>query len=354
VRLLVVGPGASWSVADVEAGLLYGLQAHGVSVARYRMDVHIKRADSWLFYNYRRAKKGNPAIEKPTRADVIYQAGADAIASALRHGVDAVLVVSAMFLHPDIAVLMRRAGLRVFVLFTESPYDMDGELRLAALVDGCWTNERSAVPAFRAVNPRSGYLGPGWHPERHRVDVPVDPDVPAHDVVFVGTGFPERVRWFRSIDWSGIDLGLYGNWDELRKGHPLRQYVRGGLTDNRFAAHLYRRAKVGLNLYRTSTGWGGQGSEIPAGAESLNPRAVELAACGAFHLSDFRTEVVETFGDLVPTFRSPSEASALIRAWLADEAGRARVSAALPARVAESSWLHRAASVIGDLQAIGV
>jgi spore maturation protein CgeB len=82
----------------------------------------------------------------------------------------------------------------------------------------------------------------------------------------------------------------------------------------------------------------------------VNPRAYELAACGTFVISDYRSESAEVFGDLVPMFRSPIEAAALIRLWLADTAGRQRIAAALPARVAEASWIARTTTVLGDLQ----
>jgi hypothetical protein len=71
-----------------------------------------------------------------------------------------------------------------------------------------------------------------------------------------------------------------------------------------------------------------------------------------FHLSDYRPEVAEIFGDLVPTFTSPAEAETLIRRWIADDESRARVAAQLPACVAEASWVARAATVIGDVQAL--
>jgi hypothetical protein len=244
-----------------------------------------------------------------------------------------------MFLHPDIIILMKRAGLRVVVLFTESPYDQERELTIAKLVDGCWTSERTSVDAFAAVT-KAGYLPHAWHPERHRpAFLHGDADVPSHDVVFVGTGFHERIAWLDAIDWTGIDLGLYGNWQHLGSRNVLRAYVRDGVVDNAKAAALYRRAKVGLNLYRTADA-----------AESLSPRAYELARCGAFHLSTFRAEVPEVFGALVPTFTAPAEASALIRQWMADPEGRARVQEQLPACVAESSWVQRSTRVIGDLQ----
>lgn len=356
MRVLLIEPGASWSTADVSAGLLCGLEQHRreIDIVRYRLDQRIERSNSWLHYAWREAKKRNPAIEKPNVADVFYQGGIGALEMALRHQVDVVLVVSAMFLHPDVVMLMKRAGLRVAVLFTESPYDDAGELRMAKMVDGCWTSERSAVSTFRAVTPNVGYLRHAWHPERHTpAPQPGDEAVHAHDVVFVGSAWENRLEFLDAIDWTGIDLGLYGTWPSHLVGsrHPLRQYVRDQQVDNRVAAALYRRAKIGLNIYRLSKGWG-LGSERIAQAESMNPRAYELAACGTFHVSTYRAEVPETFGDLVPTCRTPNEAGLLIREYLAHPERRQQMAAELPARVAGQSWNDRATTVLGDLQAL--
>jgi Glycosyl transferases group 1 len=352
LRVLLIEPGASWSTADVSAGLLYGLDRAAVSVVRYRLDARIERSNRELYSRWRRVKRNRPDIGKPNAADVFFQAGSDALTMALYHGVDAVIAVSAMYLHPAIIRLMKMAGLRVFLLFTESPYDLPAELDLARIVAGCWTNERSSLRAFRGVTPASGYLPHAWHPERHTpIPQPGDERVPAHDVVFVGSAFQERIDWLHRIDWTGIDLGLYGMWEALARKDPLQQYVRGQITDNRVTAALYRRAKITINLYRTSRGWGPAAPQI-AYAESLNPRAYELAACGAFHLSTYRAEVPEVFGDLVPTFAHPDEASALIRQWLAQPEERAAIAAQLPACVAEMSWTARAASVVRDLGSI--
>jgi spore maturation protein CgeB len=351
-RVLLVHPGATVAPADVEAGLRFGLEAHGVTVIRYRLDERIEGSRRWLYTAWRRAKRTYPTFDRPTSADVFYHAGLGALEMALRHQVEAVVIVSAMYLHPDVIVMLKRAGLRVVVLFTETPYDLDHELKIAALVDGGWTNERSAVDAFRAVNPRMGYLAHGWHPERHRPGPrPGDDQVTAHDVVFVGTGNRERVEWLTQIDWTGIDLGLYGSWDMLGSRSPLRAFVRGKQTENSLTAALYRRAKVGLNLYRMSQGWGRHAPPI-AHAESLNPRAYELAACGVFHVSTDRAEVHEVFGELVPTFTTAAEASQLLRTWLAAPAARAAVAAQLPARVASGSWVARSATIIADVQSL--
>jgi len=151
--------------------------------------------------------------------------------------------------------------------------------------------------------------------------------------------------WSTSDVFDGLVHGLR-HW-----GADVLEYRLDGRIEHehKAIAALYRRAKICLNFYRKSRGFGAGAPRIDH-AESLNPRAYELAACGAFHLSDQRAEVTEKFGDLVPTFTTAGEAEALIRRWLADEAGRAAVAAQLPARVAEDSWVHRARQVLGDLR----
>lgn len=365
-RILCVHPGASWSTADVFDGLLYGLRHWGAEVLEYRLDGRLEHEHKSMAALYRRAKRNHRDVPKPTRVDTVYKASEGVVAMALKERVDVVIVMSAMFFHPAAMVMLRRANTKVVLLCTESPYDLAEEVRIAELItrqddyagqavnplSGVWTNERSSVAAFGAVNPRAGYLPHAWHPERHTpTPCPIDASVLAHDVVFVGTGtgFTERVEFFEAIDWTGINLGLYGSWEGLRPRSPLRPFVREKQVTNAMAAALYRRAKVSLNFYRKSKG-AGPGAPRIDHAESLNPRAYELAACGAFHLSDPRAEVTEKFGAYVPTFTTAGEASALIRQWLADDAGRAAVAAHLPACVAEDSWVHRARQVIGDLR----
>jgi spore maturation protein CgeB len=335
-------------------GLLYGLRYHGIEVETYRLDTRIEASHKALYWLWRTKSKTQPDLARPNHADVMYHAGVGVLEMALRKQSDVVLIVSAMLQHPDSIVMMKRAGLRVVVLFTETPYDLEHELKIAKLVDGCWTNERTSVPAFREVNKNASYIPHGWHPLKHTtLGLPEDADLPSHDVVFVGSGFPDRIAFFNNVDWNGIDLGLYGNWGKHGKGLGLnaraRACLKGENVANEQVAGLYRRAKIGLNLYRSFGGWGRSMQRV-TGAESLSPRAYELAACGQFHLSEYRKEVGEVFGELVPTFTTPAEAEALIRHWLEQPAERARLASELPACVAESSWVQRARAVIGDLQ----
>lgn len=352
MRVLLVHPGSLTSTGDVYEGLRYGLEHHGVSVVDYHLDGRLVRVRNWMHYCAREARKTNPEVPDPTNEDILREASQPILSRALKFEVDVVLIISAFCVHPDVMVLLKRAGIRVCVLFTETPYATSYELQIAAIVDGCWTNERSALQAFRNVNPNSGYLPHAWHPLRHRPEIAAeDPETPSHDVVFVGSVFNERAQLFNAIDWTGIDFGLYGTIEKGTLSAAVSAHVRGGPTLNVMTSALYRRAKIGLNIYRTSMGFSLQpGCPQITQAESLNPRAYELAACGVFHLSDHRVEVTETFGDLVPTFRTPEDASALIRYWLGQDTERRRVATLLPARVAESSWVDRSILVIGDVQ----
>ena len=168
-------------------------------------------------------------------------------------------------------------------------------------------------------------------------------EAPAHDVVFVGTGFDSRVALLSAVDWSGIDLGLYGACGPTcRRSTRWRPFVRAGLVDNARTGALYRKARIGLNLYR---GTGG------APAESLNPRAYELAADGVFTVAQPRAEQTERSRGLRGHLHHPRRA----RGAHPDAPGRRLAPAPHgrgPARPwsAEDTYHHRAAQLVAHLK----
>jgi hypothetical protein len=347
MKLLMVHPGASISTHDVYVNITAALRDRGHELYEYALDGRIERSGAWLHYCWH--KGGKKPEMKPTSSDILYHAGEELVARALRVMPEWVVVVSGMYLHPDILILLRRAKLRTAILFTESPYDDERQVRLLPHVQLAWTNER--LSAINGVH----YLPHAFNREQHRPDAEhLYEDVPRHQVVFIGTCFDERIELLKSVDWTGIDLALYGNWgDNLGSRHRLRKYIKGDYVDNTYATSLYRNADIGLNLYRTSKGFGKDAPRI-ARAESLNPRAYELAATGCFTISDHRDEVTEIFGDLVPTFNGPVELRQLIVKWLADGDGRARVRAQLPDAVRNHTWHERVRQIETDLQGAGI
>jgi hypothetical protein len=353
VRILLVDPAADWSTRDVYVGLRDGLKECGHEVIEFRSGRLLSVFARALMLEWRRQKATTPA--KPTLADAAYLMSERAVTWALRHEPDWIVIISGMYFHGDALVLMDRAGLKnKAILLTESPYDFDREVRMARLCDVVWTIERTAVPALEACGVPARYLPHAWHPGIHQAAAPTASGAPAHDVLFVGTGFRERADLLRAVNWGGLgaDLALYGSWPLVKRRDLLRPRVRGAIIPNADAAELYRRAAINLNLFRRSMGFGKAAPQIH-GAESLGPRAYELAALGAFFLSEWRAEVAERFGDLVPTFESAAELEELVRRWLPDASGRRERAAALPAAVRGHTWVERAEQVVSDLRRAG-
>lgn len=345
MTILLLHPGSETSTADVFNGLNAGLRAHGVEIAEYALHRRLAYSSKLLHIAWRHKRKREPNMPAPTLVDCCYHACLGVFEKLLRFKVDAVIVISGVLVPMETLALMRSSA-PVGVLLTESPYLMDHERALARMSDVVWTNERSIVPELRELQRHSFYLPHAWLPGVH--DKATD-DAPAHDVVFVGTGFSERVALLEAVDWTGIDLGLYGNWRAVSPESPLQSFIRSTEVENTYAASLYRRAKVGLNLYRTQVGLvPGQHIEH---AESLNPRAYELAATGSFHLSTPRAEVSETFGPLVPTCETGDELTTLLRYWLSHDEERRAFADRLPALVAEDTWIARGGQVLRELRA---
>lgn len=342
MRLLAVHPGATWATQDVHTGLVAGLRAGGHDVIEYALSGRLARSAQWFQYIAR--QDHDAGFTKPySAADVQYHASQGLLERALRFEVDWVLVICGAYLHPDILLLARRAGLRLAAVFTESPYDDVHQARVAPLYDVCFTNERCSVAPLRAANPQTFYLPAGYDPAAHGATANGQhAGKPGHDVVFVGTAFGSRLALLSAVDWSGIDLGLYGHW-ALQPGDPLYPFAHDGVVDNARAGALYRHARIGLNLYREPPLCDG----LPVAAESLNPRAYELAADGVLTLSTPRAEVGEKFGDAVPTFTTAGELGALVRHHLAHPNG---VGQNLRALVAEDTYHHRAAQLVAYLE----
>ena len=370
-RILLVHPGASTSTSDIYDGLAPALAALGAEVVPYRLDLRLADNAAWLDWRWRRAMRawaanGAAAADRPARPDpgtVMYCAGRDVLESALRHGASWVLGIGGLLWSPLAMDLARAAGLRLALILTESPYVDEAEATMLSRVDVAWTNERSSVDGpLGRVNPWLRYL-PHAAPapvtegsEAARACAEARARVAAHDVVFVGTAWDERIALLSAVDWEGlgIDLGLYGNWRTLLGSRSrLRRFVRGDQTTPAETAALYARCRVGLNLYRWRTGIRSDGPEVE-GAESANPRAYALAAAGVPFVSEYRAESAELFGAHAPHF-GKGDATALgrsLRALLSESAeDRAARSAGLIAAAAPHTFADRAARVLGDLAA---
>ncbi len=88
------------------------------------------------------------------------------------------------------------------------------------------------------------------------------------------------------------------------------------------------------------------------GAESVGPRVLELAATGCFFISDWRAELDEATGGLVPTFRNPQELEAMLRHYLVHGEECQRIARQLPAAVADWTFDRRVTEMVDHLQEV--
>jgi len=346
MRWLVAHPGPQFSVEDVYAGWVEGLREVGE-------DVHVfNLSDRLAFYD---------AALVPTPTDGLFRKACDAqqaiefavngLAAALfKVRPEILLVVSGFFTPHELLDQARSYGTRVVVLCTESPYEDDRQLALAEHADLVLLNDPVNLDRFAEVA-KTVYAPHAFRPRLHH---PGESRYEPCDFAFVGTGYPSRVRFFETMDMSGLDVVLGGNWQRIDDASPLFLHVghaQGECVDNEQTAELYRAARVGINLFRRETGASvnevvedASGLERFAGV-AMSPREVEMAACGLFFLRDPRPESDRVLG-MLPTFSSPQEAGEKLRWYLSRPALRRELAGAAMQAVADRTFAAHAAQLL--------
>jgi spore maturation protein CgeB len=338
MRVYVVHPGANWATSDVYDGLCAGLRAHSVEVYEGRVDTIL----NW--YDLALASGVQTGVFDLTKLSTgMFNKQRMASAHITQHILDVwpdlVIVVSGHNYHVRDVQALRKVGMKVACVLTEAPYFIDLELILAQIYGIVFTNERRCVERFRAVpNVTAHYLPHAWNPEVHAPGPP-DPDKRC-DAFFVGSWFEERRKLLLGADWTGLNF--------VWKGHDMGEEPRD-IVPNAEASAWYRSAAISLNMHRTTTS-NGSGSHIrPEDAESLNPRAYEIAACGAFQLmDDARPEARDVFGESLATYRAGDSAdlSKQVRWWLERPDMRADYAAAQHAAILPHTWTARAGRIL--------
>lgn len=323
MRLLFVWSSAEFSTWDVARGYRRALERQGRHDIRdYRLYARMK---------YHVTALGDKRAEDLNLVTRI--ASENIVVEAMKHRADLVFIVSGMALHPDALWLLRRAGIRAAVLFTESPYNDREQREFHAVYPEmiCFTMERtSAVDGW-------AYLPHAYDADVHRpCSMPV-----RDDVLFIGTLWQDRIRLLEQVDWTGIRLHLFGTWvaPPLPCESSIGHFYKEGCIPNHLAPTYYGGARICLNPHRAH----------PT-AESLNPRAYELAACEAFQLTDQRAEVYDVFNGSVVTFTGAMILEHQIRAWLARDADRKDAARAAMEAVVPHTFDARAETLMRALE----
>lgn len=340
MRVLLVQPGASFSVQDVHDGWCDGLRELGVTVADLNLGDRLA-----LFQAAHVRREGEWERALPTADAAIRLAAHSILSDCYTFWPDVLIVTTGFFVPHDILDLIRSRGTKVVYLFTESPYEDDQQLARAGHADLVLLNDPTNLERFRQVTD-AYYVPHAYNPARHYSGAPV-PGMES-DFAFVGTGFPSRVEFFEQVDWDGIDVVLGGMWRTLTDDSPLRRYVGHDLlecVDNAITADVYRSTKTSLNLYRTEHS---DHPDATGDGVAVGPREVELAACGTWFARDPRPESDDLF-PMLPTFSEPGEVRSLIDWALAHDLEREEAAAKAQAAIADRTFANNARWLLNKL-----
>jgi spore maturation protein CgeB len=165
------------------------------------------------------------------------------------------------------------------------------------------------------------------------------------DVSFVGAGYANRRAIFPRLLGHEWTFKLWGNeWDGATDLASVLQR-HGARIDTGTCQKVFNASTVNLNLHS----WAGTGLD-PDG-DFVNPRTFELAACGAFQLTDRRALLPDVLAaDEVATVSSPDELPGAITHWLGEPEQRLAMAAHARQRVlAEHTYAHRMRDLLSQV-----
>jgi spore maturation protein CgeB len=342
MRWLIGHPGPHFSVHDLYEGWTEALRGIGEDVYTFNLGDRITFYDAAHIQAGVTDEQGRPGMRKALdRETALETAAHEILRGAFLAWPDVVLLISAFWYPPYLLDAMRGRGMKVVLLHTESPYQDAEQLERAAHADLNLLNDPVSIAAYEALGVPAAYMPHAFRPGIH---YPAPPGTdPKHDLAFVGTGFPSRVKFFEAMDLTGLDVKLAGPWMDLPQDSPLRDWTATGIDgciDNDETAGIYRQARTGINLYRR------EGEDTWTGdAWAMGPREVELAACGLYFVRDPRPESDETF-PMLPSFSSAEEAGEQIRWAIAHPDQRAEAAAKAQAAIAGRTFENNAKALM--------
>lgn len=244
---------------------------------------------------------------------------------------DLVLVLEGMELPIPVVNGIRSQGIPVAVWFTDDPYYVDVTESMAPNYDHVFTLELNCIGFYQAAGcSQVHYLPLGAD---HAVFRP-QPVMASYlkDVSFIGSAYWNRVGFVRQIspvleETNSMVSGWW--WERLPQSRRLADRISSGvwLTPEETAKYYYG-SRVVLNVHRAHDDESYNCNARKIEAFSVNPRTFEIAASGAFQMTDERSDLHHFYvpGEEIVTFHSPEDCMDKIRYYLAHEDERREIA----------------------------
>lgn len=247
---------------------------------------------------------------------------------------DLVLVMNALHVFPENHVQqiaqIREMGIRTAVWFVDDPYFTEDTYQLSRHYDVVFTHEMECVSLYRSAGcGQVHYLPLAANPQLFR-PVRTGPDY-QFDICFIGNAFWNRVELFDQMaeflqDKKVLIAG--GHWDRLSNYERLSRFIRSGWIPPEETVSYYNGSKIIINLHRPTTPGQDNRNGLNISGGSINPRTYEIAACGAFQITDIRSDLSKHYlpGYDMETFGDTAELERKISYYLKNEMERHKVA----------------------------
>lgn len=338
MQILLCYPGHVISTVDVAIGWekALRLEGHEVYQLAYEYNVPFYGAvlESW--------SEWNPEF-KFTLNDTLWLASQDLVCKALElMPLDMVLIVTGLLVHERGYQLLQKLGVPVVVIHTEAPYNDHMIEPKLPYVDILFINDKASLGKFREQNPATFYLPHSYDPERHHPpEQPVNGEY-QHQGFFLGSMYEERKALFKQLEHEeagGVELDIYAT------SMDGRGRVTGGMQNEELVKH-YWGSEIVLSPNRTTKDYF-EKTQISDPAWSLGPRVYEVAACGAFQLTDNgRPELWEVFDDAIPVYEDAGELAQLMSYYVEHPKERKVKAAEAREKVEPCSFQNRAREIL--------
>jgi len=258
-----------------------------------------------------------------------------------------VVVLANFNMLPATMDVIKRKKIRTLGWHGDDPFRKGGAmLQNIRFCDKVFLVDEEWVGLSRYLNPNVQYLPSAAD---HSIFRPLDTAAKYEngpDILFVGDcygGLPDgvvRAEMLKALHDSGFRVRLYGpdSWARLFTAYPFLERVFVDKTVRPEELNrLYNTSKIVLNVHH---------SQLKSGT---NQRTFEIAASGAFQLSDYRRSIGELFGGSVITFSSRDDLVTKARHYLADDNERQRLATdARNVVLGGHTYAHRARKLLEE------
>lgn len=186
---------------------------------------------------------------------------------------------------------IKKLGCTSVLWTTDAPIEFSSILRAAPFYDYIFCQGSEAVKIFSDNKIESHLLPMACSPDFHyTVELtPNERQTLSHDIVFVGSYYPNRAELFKKL--TCFDFAIWGpGWQQLEPSSGLQQCLKGRHTPPALWRKIYSSAKIVLATHFKS-------SETTFAVYQASPRIFEAMACGAFVITDEQKDVLSLFED---------------------------------------------------------